>query len=103
MSARTDLDLMRQALDAIVASGLSGTKTKQARAAAAAALTARLDEPVQPVCQPLTERAILDLMPTTIPASMDGELLWFARAIERECAALWGVTLGGIGQEGGAD
>lgn len=37
----------------------------------------------QAVAQPLTTPAVLDLIPTTIPASMDGDLLWFARAIER--------------------
>lgn len=42
-----DTELMRQALDAIVAPGLSATKTKQARVAAADALLARLAEPVQ--------------------------------------------------------
>lgn len=37
----------------------------------------------QAVAHPLTTPAVLDLIPTTIPASMDGDLLWFARAIER--------------------
>lgn len=33
--------------------------------------------------KPLPERAILDLVPTTMPIANDFDLLWFARAIER--------------------
>lgn len=32
---------------------------------------------------PLSERAILDLVPSNMPLSNDFELLWFARAVER--------------------
>lgn len=33
--------------------------------------------------QPLTEREILDLVPSAMPIANDFDLLWFARAIER--------------------
>lgn len=32
---------------------------------------------------PLSERAILDLVPSTMPIANDFDLLWFARAVER--------------------
>lgn len=62
------------------------------------AWTAMLAAAPQAVVQPLTTPAVLDLMPNTIPARMDGDLLLFARAIQRACADAWGVTLSdGIG------
>lgn len=39
--------------------------------------------PAQPAREPMTEREILDLVPTLMPIGSDFELLWFARAIER--------------------
>lgn len=36
-----------------------------------------------PAREPMTEREILDLVPTLMPIGSDFELLWFARAIER--------------------
>jgi hypothetical protein len=36
-----------------------------------------------PVAQPLTDLAAIDLIPTTIPAQYEGDLLWYCRAVER--------------------
>lgn len=51
-------------------------------------LKAALEQPVQPERKLLTVTTILNMMPSTIPAKYDGELMEFARAVENKLKEL---------------